>query len=122
MITVDASQYMVFAAELDAANARLGSLATAVVTKTAYDVEADTKSTIISMDAVDTGAMLNSVSTDITTGGSSVESETGPTVEYAIYVHDGTSVVAPRPFMQGPFERHSAKLVEAFEQMDGGLL
>ena len=110
--------------EITRSTGALGAQAAAALRKTAYDVEADTKSTIVSMDAVDTGNMMNSVSTDFQGTGSfgSMTAEIGPTVDYALYVHDGTSRVAPRPFMDAPFTRNSEKLVQAFEQIAGDFL
>lgn len=95
------------------------------VAKMAFVVEGHAKVNIQQMDAIDTGALLNSVGTSLKGGGTMQEAmanararnpdavvtplptpaqkhtaHVGPTVEYAADVHFGTGTMAGRPFLQ----------------------
>lgn len=93
------------------------------IAKTGFAIEAKTKINIQQMDAIDTGAMLNSTYTSLTTSngetamgiakglrpGAEVTAlpkpennhtaYVGPTVEYAQKVHFGSGRMAARPFL-----------------------
>ena len=100
-----------------------GNVAEAVA-KTAFAVEARGKIQIQQMDAIDTGALLNGMSTSLKSGGDMTQNVAkaralnpdakitplpipkddhtayvGPTVEYAADVHFGNTRMAGRPFM-----------------------
>lgn len=117
-LRVDASELHTLAVTLDASTGRLGARASAVLRKTAYDVEAASKA----LCPVDTGNLRASISTSIRGGGMSMEAEIGPTAEYAAYVEYGTSRMSPQPYMGPAFDRHAAGMVSAFAELAGGLL
>jgi len=106
-IDIDISEVRAISSRLATAGGRVGVKAAAALTKTAYDIEADAKANCVRMDAVDTGDMMNSITTEITGDGrfGAMAAEIGPTVDYAIYVHEGTSVMAPRPYLGEAFDR-----------------
>lgn len=114
MAAWDFDDFRILAADLTAAGAKAEPLAQLVIDKTASDLEAGTKRMITAVDAVDTGFMLNSVST--TRG--RLEAEVGPTAHYAIYVHEGTSRMPGRPFLFPVLE----ELTPAFEQAMGQVI
>lgn len=118
-VKVDISEMAAYSAKLRHASGTVGARASAVLRKTAYDIEADAKQLIQAYDAVDTGAMLNSVSTTIAGDGRNgvMTAEIGPTVEYAIYVHEGTSRMPGRPFLTDAYDRR----IGPFEQVLGRL-
>lgn len=93
---VDVSQFYRLDADLTKAGVRAQVRSAAVVRKTATDCEARAKENIVRMDAVDTGATLNSVGVDMETEHRGV---VGPTTEYSPYIEWGTYKMPPRPFM-----------------------
>lgn len=116
---VDISQVRAFSTSLTTASGRVGAQAAAALKKTAYDIEADAKALIISLGAVDTGNLLNSVTTSISGDGrhGSMTAEVGPTAEYGIYVHEGTSRMGARPFLTTAFDSRAPLLEKAIAQL-----
>lgn len=114
-IDVDTSQVRALSSRIATAGGRVGARGSLALRKTALDIEADAKSLIVSMDAVDTGDMLNSVSTTISGDGRSgtMTAEIGPTADYAIYVHEGTSVMPGRPFLALAYDRRVPAYTDA---------
>lgn len=114
-LEVDTSELRALAVEITRSTGALGAKAAAALRKTAYDIEADAKI----LAPVDTGNLMNSISTSITGSGSfgSMTAEIGPTAEYGGFVENGTSVHAPQPYMGPAFDRRSPGLVAAFEQI-----
>lgn len=106
-LKLDVSEAVSLATRVAGAGTRIGAVGSAILRKTALDIEADGKMLVEAYDAVDTGDMMNSISTSFTGDGRSghMAAEIGPTVEYAVFVHDGTSVMAGRPYMTDAFER-----------------
>lgn len=86
------------------ASGQVGSKLSAVVRKTAHDIEATAKS----LAPVDTGNLRGSITTEITGDGrfGSMSAEIGPTASYGQYVEEGTSRMAPQPYMLPAAERH----------------
>lgn len=117
---IDVTELIEFAGELATQSGTLGARASAAVRKTAYDIEADAKA----LAPVDTGALKNSISTDLEGDGrnASMTAEIGPTVDYAIFQEYGTSRTAPQPFMRPAFDRRAPGLAAAFEQIAGEIL
>lgn len=120
-IEFDASTVVAYSTRLSAAGGRVGAKGSAVFRKTIFDIEADAKMLIEAYDAVDTGDMMNSTTSTISGDGRTGEitGEVGPTVDYGLYVHEGTSVMPGRPFLADafdrrvtPFEAALAKLAE----------
>lgn len=110
-IDIDAGELNTLAASFARASGRVGGLAAAAVRKTAMQIEADAKV----FAPVDTGNLMNSISTDIEGDGrfGVVSAEIGPTAEYGIYVEQGTSVHAPQAFLGPAFDRHVGGLEQA---------
>lgn len=109
---------------LDALIRNSGGNVAEAVAKTAFSVEARAKVQIQRMEAIDTGAMLNSTATSLKQGGDVRAAITaaqakrpgvvttplpvptddhtayvGPQVEYAIEVHNGSGTMPARPFL-----------------------
>ena len=97
------------AADLATAAPKARALAQTVVTKTARDIEADAKA----LAPVDTGMLRNSIGSDI----GDLEAVVGPTVNYAPYLEDGTSRMAPRPFMGPATDRREETFHAAVAQI-----
>lgn len=118
-IDADLSEVRAINSAIATAGGRVGAKASAVFRKTLFDIEGDAKMLIEAYDAVDTGDMMNSVSTSITGDGrhGNMSGEVGPTVEYGLYVHDGTSVMPGRPFLGDAFDRRVPGYTEALAQI-----
>lgn len=119
-----------------------------VVAKTAHDIEADGKRFLIINGAVDTGHLLNSVSTTV----AGLFAEIGPTAEYGAVIEDGVPhpytirardggmlrfevdghvvyakdvthpPVPPRPYMRPAADKNEQPFVDALARMAGGCL
>lgn len=63
---------------------------------------------------VDTGRLRNSVTHAVDAGDEAVL--VGTNVEYAPYVHNGTSRMAGRPFLTDPIQQHAAEYRGVFEK------
>ena len=118
-IEFDASALMGLGAELKRASAETQPKAEQVVAKSAYDLEAQGKANILAMDAVDTGDTLNTTSVDFISG---LIAEVGPTTHYAVWVHDGTWKMPPRPFMTNALQTIEPSFIAAMEQLGGNIL
>lgn len=79
--------------------------------KSAFLVERESKMSVNDFRAIDTGRMLNSISSDVYP----MEATIAPHVDYAIFVHDGTRFVTPRPFMEKGLERAEESFQDIFE-------
>ena len=98
-IRIDGSAAGRAAAKIEQAVAQLPAKASAVVRGHALQMEAEAKTNIVSMGAVDTGNMLGStgiIEQSALSATVAVGAEYGPHVEYGT-VHD-TYSIAPRPF------------------------
>lgn len=101
------------AIDLHGAGLRAQLGARRAVAKTALEIEATAKS----LAPVDTGALRNSISSDITDG--RYAAEIGPTVEYAPYVEYGTSRMAPQAYMGPALDRHGGEFAETLSVLAG---
>lgn len=117
---LDMAELNPVAVSLNHAAAEARPLAEIAVRKTALDIEATSKA----FAPVDTGALRNSIGSDIHADGEhgSIEAEIGPTVKYAPYLEFGTSRMAPRAFMGPALDRHAPSFVQALEQLGGEVL
>ncbi len=79
----------------------------AAVAKTAYDIEATAKVLV----SVDTGNLMNSISSDVDRA--ALDAVIGPTAHYGGYVEEGTSRMAPQPYLGPAFDRHAPALQRA---------
>lgn len=118
-ISHDASQVVGYSVRLRAAGGRVGAKSAALFRKAIYDIENGAKNKIREYDAIDTGNMLNSVSSNITGDGryGQMTGEVGPTAEYAIYVHDGTSKMVGRPFLTDAFDMSIVPFESALQRL-----
>jgi HK97 gp10 family phage protein len=121
---VDASEMNAFGGGVRRRARRIGVGGAAVVRKSAYDLERGTKSQIQAMGAVDTGNMLNGVSTSFSGSGraGTMEAEVGPTADYSIFVHDGTSKMPGRPFLATAFDAWLPGFETAVGKLGGQIL
>ena len=80
-------------------------------------IETDCKQSATAMEAVDTGRMRASISTDLI---SDKEVHVSPHVDYAVYVEFGTSKMPyARPFMKSGFEHARPKAIEHIRKKIG---
>lgn len=116
----DVSEMNKLAVDFDRASGTVGAKASAVIRKTAHDIERDAKIFC----PVDTGNLRNSISTGITGDGrfGSIEAEIGPTADYAAFVEYGTSRMAPRAYMGPALDRNTPDFVRAMEIVVGEIL
>lgn len=124
----DASDFYDLAARFESAAGRIGAPLSAAIRKTAFDIEADAK-VLSPVASIETsgyvgGNLRNSISTTITGDGrtGSITAEIGPTAEYGGYVEDGTSRMAPQPYLRPAAERHIPRLETVLEKLGGELL
>lgn len=117
---LDMSEVRALAFQLQSSAGRVGALASAAVRKTAFDIQADAQA----LAPVDTGALRNSISVDITGDGRSLSmtAEIGPTVEYGIFQEYGTSTQPGKPYMGPAFDRRAPLLDAAIAQIIDGIL
>lgn len=89
--------------------------ASRVIRKCALSIEADAKAEC----PVDTGTLVNSISTETTAGGleATVSTDSG----YGAYVNFGTRRMAPRPFMSNAAEKNTRQLQADMQAMVRGL-
>ena len=114
-IEFDYSQVRALGARMQAASGSVGARVSAVVRKTAFDIETDAKI----LAPYDTGDLRNSISTTITGDGrhGAMTAEIGPTVEYGIYVEYGTSRMPGQPYLGPAFDRRAPSFTEALAQI-----
>jgi len=119
-VTLDVSEVRGLASRITTNAGRVGAQASALLRKTAFDIEADAKI----LAPVDTGTLESSISTTITGDGrnGSMSAEIGPTVEYAIYQEYGTSTQSGTPFMGPAFDRRAPAFNEGLAQLATGLI
>lgn len=110
-IEIDVSQVRGLAARVVEAGGHVGGKGSAILRKTAFDIEADAKV----LAPVDTGTLRSSISTTITGDGrhGTMTAEIGPTVDYGIYQEYGTSTQSGKPFMGPAFDRRVPGFTDA---------
>ncbi|MGD7788213.1 HK97-gp10 family putative phage morphogenesis protein [Propionibacteriaceae bacterium Y1700] len=110
----DLSELYALAADLGKASAGVTRKASAIVTKAAYDVQAQAQA----LAPVDTGALRSSISTDVQT----LAAEVGPTVNYGAHLEYGTSRMAPRPYMGPALDAVEPGFTEAMAELTEEML
>lgn len=103
-------------ADLDGAGLVVASRGAALVRRTAHAIEGTAKQ----FAPVDTGALRNSIGTDVTFSG--LAAEIGPTVQYGPMVEFGTIKMAPRSYLGSALDRHSPEFAEGVTQLGGDIL
>ena len=86
--------------------------------KTTIDTAADARRNA----PVDTGYLRSSIATEYEFSGDGVVGSVEAGANYAAYVENGTSRMAPQPFMRPAFDRNRAKWVRAMEQVGAEVL
>lgn len=117
---IDTSELEAFRVGLGRANVRIGAAGSRIIRAGALKMERHMKANA----KVDTGAMRNSVSTSIIGDGrsTSIVAEIGPTVDYAIFVSEGTSKMAGDHFVPNAFDAIIGSVVEAAGKLGEDLL
>lgn len=117
---IDTSELEAFRVGLGRSGARVGLAGGRIIRAGAAKMERHMKTNA----KVDTGAMRNSVSSSIIGGGrsTSIVAEVGPTVDYAIFVSEGTSKMAGDHFVPNAFDAIIGEVISAVEQLGGDLL
>lgn len=106
-----------FSGKLANAPEKARELAMLATSKSTFDTLGDAR-----RDApVDTGYLRASGTVNMSLG-DTVTGEVYFSAEYAVYVHDGTSRMPPRPFLRNSFEAHSKEWIQAMEQIGGQIL
>ena len=114
-VSWDASELNSLAADLGKQGHQTTRKAQAVVAKSAHDVQRVSQG----LAPVDTGALKNSIGTDISGGG--LEAQIGPTVHYGAYVEFGTRRMAPHAYMGPALDIVGPGFAAAMEQIGGDL-
>lgn len=119
-IKFDSSEMRAVSSRLGEGGKRVGAQASAAFRKTVFDIEGDAKI----LAPVDTGALRGSISSTITGDGRSghMDAEIGPTVDYAVHVHDGTSRMAGRPFLTDAYDRRVPGFESVIAALGGSIL
>lgn len=82
--------------------------------KVGLKAEGDVVGYMTAENIVDTGRLRNSISHTIDNGEKAVY--VGTNVEYALYVHEGTSRMAGRPYLTQPIQQHLGEYGEIVEE------
>lgn len=117
---IDTSQLSAVGADIRRNGGHVGAKASAAFRKTIHDIEADAKN----LSPIDTGALRNSISSDITGNGSftTMAGEVGPTVDYGIWQEIGTSRMAAQPYLAPAFDRRIPGFLEAVAGLGAEIL
>lgn len=99
-------------AKLTAAGPHAEQLAGAALAKTAMDIVARAQSIV----PVDTGYLRSSIGADIDRA--ALTADVGPTAHYGGYVENGTSRMAPRPYIGPAFDAIAPKLEQVLARID----
>ena len=109
---VDASELRRLAADFRAVKVRTD--AERAVRTAARDIESAAKS----LAPTRTGALRGSISSDI----DGLTAEVGPTEFYGVFVEEGTSKMAPQPFLDPATDRALPRFYADLERIAGGVL
>jgi HK97 gp10 family phage protein len=105
----DASEWNEFAADLGKAPARMVKQGNKILHKVIADGTREAQA----FAPVDTGNMRSGTTGEVR----GLEGEFGPTAEYAPYVEDGTSRMAPQAFVGPAFDRQQPGFVTAVQAL-----
>ncbi|MCL8026314.1 HK97-gp10 family putative phage morphogenesis protein [Nocardioides bruguierae] len=119
-VRIDTSQVRALGARVATNGGRVGSRGSAVLRRAMYAIQEDAQA----LAPVDTGALVESISTSFTGDGRNgrMSGETGPTVDYGLYVHDGTSRMPGRPYLATAFDRQVPRFEAAVRQLGEDIL
>ena len=120
-VEADYSEVLQLAADLTGAAEKVGPKAQIVVRKSIRDVTSLGQRGA----PVDTGFLRSSIThSDLRTTGSTgvIEAESGPTANYGGFVENGTSRMAPQPYMAPAASAVEPGFIQAIEQLGGEML
>ena len=106
------------AADLSTAGVRASVRAGRAMGKALNDISAGAKNRA----PVDTGALKNSISTEIQNRGDTIRGEVGPTVHYGGFVENGTSRMRAQPYLRPATDAVLPGYQAALEQIGADLL
>ena len=86
--------------------------------KTTIDTAADARRNA----PVDTGYLRSTIATEYEFSGDGVIGTVEPGANYAVHVENGTSRMAPQPFLRPAFDKHRQKWIRAMEQIGAEVL
>lgn len=112
-MSADVSQLDDLADDLAAAPVAALKQSRTVVQKATADIKRDAQIAA----PVDTGTLRNSIGYRTTISAAATEGEVGPTASYGAYVEDGTSRMAPQPYMGPAFDRNAPLFIAAMEAL-----
>ena len=96
-----------------AAPAKATALIRTATVKTTIDTAADARRN----SPVDTGYLRSSIATEYEFSGEGVTGSVEAGANYAVFVENGTSRMAPQPFLRPAFDKHREKWIRAMEQV-----
>lgn len=96
MATDGSDEFARMAADLTAAPAKVAVRAGAAMGKALGDIGTGAKNRA----PVDTGTLVNSISSELQRGGGTLRGEVGPTVNYGAFVENGTSRMRAQPYLR----------------------
>lgn len=107
-IDVDLSEFQRMSGRVASAGRRFTSSASTAVRRTAKDIEADARA---AAPVGPTGDLQRSINATVTGRGANMSAVVTAGVDYAIFVHEGTSVMPARPFLADAFDARSSSLL-----------
>lgn len=113
-VTFEAPEWNQLSADLGKASLRMVRQGHQIITKTVHDGMRDS----MAFCPVDTGNLRNSHTANVR----GLEGDYGPTADYADYVENGTSVMAPQAFVGPSFDRQNPPFVAAVASIAGVIL
>ena len=112
-IEIDAGELIELSVAIGVSAADIVPLATAVVKKSALELEGLAKDFC----PVDTGYLRSTIGTDLESGGSDITAVVGPTADYGAYVEFGTYRMAPQMYMGPAFDIAASGFAAAMEKL-----
>lgn len=101
-----------------AAPAKATALIRTATVKTTIDTAADARRNA----PVDTGYLQSSIATEYEFSGEGVTGSVEAGANYAVFVENGTSRMAPQPYMRPAFDKNRKKWIRAMEQIGARVL
>lgn len=106
------------ATDLGSASVKVGARAGQVMGKALNDIRAGAANRA----PVDTGALRNSITTQVSRSGTVIRGEVGPTASYGAYVENGTSRMRAQPYLRPATDAVVPGYESALGQITGDIL